>query len=101
MLAIPAKGSSSRWRAWTAADYPDPPHGSLDVENDNVNIRFYQTERTRIRCGFLGITMISAANDNVTIMPKAPAPHADRADRIEWLRLSSCYLPLANPISDA
>ena len=45
--------------------------------------------------------MISAANDNVTIMPQAPAPQADRADRIEWLRLSSCYLPLANPISDA
>ena len=45
--------------------------------------------------------MISAASDNVTIMPQAPAPQADRADRIEWLRLSSCYLPLANPISDA
>ena len=45
--------------------------------------------------------MISVASDNVTIMPQAPAPQADRADRIEWLRLSSCYLPLANPISDA
>ncbi len=34
-------------------------------------------------------------------MPQAPVPQADRADRIDWLRLSSCYLPLANPISDA
>ena len=25
----------------------------------------------------------------------------DRADRIAWMRISSCYLPLANPISDA
>jgi L-alanine-DL-glutamate epimerase-like enolase superfamily enzyme len=28
-------------------------------------------------------------------------PHAAGADRIEWVRLSSCYLPLATPISDA
>ena len=34
-------------------------------------------------------------------MLQALAPHAGRPDRIEWLRLSSCYLPLANPISDA
>jgi L-alanine-DL-glutamate epimerase-like enolase superfamily enzyme len=27
--------------------------------------------------------------------------HAAGADRIEWMRLSSCYLPLATPISDA
>jgi L-alanine-DL-glutamate epimerase-like enolase superfamily enzyme len=25
----------------------------------------------------------------------------DRADRIAWMRISSCYLPLAHPISDA
>ena len=25
----------------------------------------------------------------------------DRADRISWMRISSCYLPLATPISDA
>jgi L-talarate/galactarate dehydratase len=25
----------------------------------------------------------------------------DRADRIAWMRISSCFLPLANPISDA
>lgn len=31
-------------------------------------------------------------------MPQTPVPEADR---IEWLRLSSCTLPLANPISDA
>lgn len=31
-------------------------------------------------------------------MPQAPVPEADR---IEWLRLSSCTLPLATPISDA
>ena len=29
----------------------------------------------------------------------APAP--DSADRIAWVRVSSCYLPLATPISDA
>ena len=37
-------------------------------------------------------------------MPHVSVPSADRADRpdrIEWLRLSSCTLPLANPISDA
>jgi L-alanine-DL-glutamate epimerase-like enolase superfamily enzyme len=37
-------------------------------------------------------------------MPNVSVPSADRADRpdrIEWLRLSSCTLPLANPISDA
>ena len=29
------------------------------------------------------------------------SPPPQTADRIVWLRLSSCYLPLANPISDA
>jgi L-alanine-DL-glutamate epimerase-like enolase superfamily enzyme len=27
--------------------------------------------------------------------------HAAYADRISWMRISSCYLPLATPISDA
>ena len=30
-----------------------------------------------------------------------PAPHSLPADRITWIRLSSCALPLATPISDA
>jgi L-alanine-DL-glutamate epimerase-like enolase superfamily enzyme len=30
-----------------------------------------------------------------------PHPTVPEADRIDWLRLSSCYLPLATPISDA
>jgi L-alanine-DL-glutamate epimerase-like enolase superfamily enzyme len=34
-------------------------------------------------------------------MPHVSIPSAGRADRIEWLRLSACTLPLANPISDA
>ena len=38
-----------------------------------------------------------ASNDNVAIMT---APTCS-ADRIDWLRVSSCYLPLATPISDA
>ena len=29
------------------------------------------------------------------------AGSSDRTDRIEWLRVSSCHLPLAHPISDA
>lgn len=31
----------------------------------------------------------------------ATAPATASQDRIAWIRLSSCYLPLANPISDA
>jgi L-alanine-DL-glutamate epimerase-like enolase superfamily enzyme len=41
---------------------------------------------------------MTSAIDNVTTMPNSTAPEADR---IAWLRLSSCYLPLAMPISDA
>lgn len=36
---------------------------------------------------------------NAAASANAPAGNAD--DRIAWLRLSSCYLPLATPISDA
>jgi len=34
-------------------------------------------------------------------MAAAATPSAPTGDRIAWVRLSSCYLPLANPISDA
>lgn len=41
--------------------------------------------------------MTSAATATAT----ATAPATASQDRIAWIRLSSCYLPLANPISDA
>ena len=34
-------------------------------------------------------------------MPDLPAAPPAHRDRIAWVRLSSCYLPLAHPISDA
>ena len=36
-----------------------------------------------------------------TLSPAHVNASASAPDRIEWLRLSSCYLPLATPISDA
>jgi L-alanine-DL-glutamate epimerase-like enolase superfamily enzyme len=36
-----------------------------------------------------------------TLSPAHVNAFASAPDRIEWLRLSSCYLPLATPISDA
>jgi L-alanine-DL-glutamate epimerase-like enolase superfamily enzyme len=39
-------------------------------------------------------------NDNVVNRPGMNAPAAPE-DRIAWVRVSSCYLPLATPISDA
>jgi L-alanine-DL-glutamate epimerase-like enolase superfamily enzyme len=33
--------------------------------------------------------------------PSSPISHAIAGDSIAWVRVSSCYLPLANPISDA
>ncbi len=37
----------------------------------------------------------------MTSAATATAPATASQDRIAWIRLSSCYLPLANPISDA
>ena len=38
-----------------------------------------------------------ARSESTTMTP----PASDAADRIDWVRVSSCYLPLATPISDA